>query len=97
MSEEDQRRLARSAGGEPQELLPARGLTEQRDTRRPHAPRDPLSHQTERSSMKKNALVLTAVLGSSVLAGDWPAWRGPTGQGLSEEKNLALKWSDKGP
>jgi outer membrane protein assembly factor BamB len=28
-------------------------------------------------------------------AGDWPAWRGATGQGHSEEKNLPLKWSTK--
>lgn len=26
-------------------------------------------------------------------ADDWPAWRGPTGQGHSAEKNLPLKWS----
>jgi len=30
---------------------------------------------------------------SFALAGDWPAWRGPTGQGVSDEKNLPLKWS----
>jgi outer membrane protein assembly factor BamB len=45
--------------------------------------------------MKRFALVLIAVLGSAVQAADWPAWRGPTGQGFSEEKNLPLKWSDK--
>ncbi|MFO0823475.1 MAG: PQQ-binding-like beta-propeller repeat protein [Gemmataceae bacterium] len=27
-------------------------------------------------------------------ADNWPAWRGPTGQGYVEEKNLPLKWSD---
>src|SRR5262245_18638963 len=26
---------------------------------------------------------------------NWPAWRGPTGQGFCEEKNLPLRWSDK--
>jgi len=26
-------------------------------------------------------------------ADNWPAWRGPTGQGQVEEKNLPLKWS----
>jgi len=30
-----------------------------------------------------------------LLAADWPAWRGPTGQGLCEEKNVPLTWSDK--
>lgn len=28
-------------------------------------------------------------------ADNWPAWRGPTGQGHSAEKNLPLKWSEK--
>ena len=28
-------------------------------------------------------------------AGDWPCWRGPTGQGHSEEKNLPLTWDAK--
>src|SRR4051812_30280895 len=27
------------------------------------------------------------------LADNWPAWRGPTGQGLSEDKNLPVTWS----
>ena len=26
-------------------------------------------------------------------AGDWPGWRGPTGQGVSDEKNLPLNWN----
>lgn len=32
---------------------------------------------------------------SQLFAADWPAWRGPTGQGLCEEKNVPLTWSDK--
>lgn len=28
-------------------------------------------------------------------ADNWPAWRGPTGQGFCAEKNVLLKWSDK--
>src|SRR6185437_11855599 len=28
-------------------------------------------------------------------AADWPAWRGPTGQGISKEKALPLKWGGK--
>src|ERR1043166_5437288 len=31
----------------------------------------------------------------AVRADDWPAWRGPTGQGYCFEKNLPLKWSEK--
>jgi outer membrane protein assembly factor BamB len=30
----------------------------------------------------------------SALGDNWPAWRGPDGQGRSAEKNLPLKWSD---
>lgn len=29
------------------------------------------------------------------VADNWPAWRGPTGQGYCEEKNVPLTWSDK--
>src|SRR4051794_15674546 len=35
---------------------------------------------------------LTAACSYS-LAGDWPTWRGPTGQGLCDETNLPLKWT----
>jgi outer membrane protein assembly factor BamB len=28
-------------------------------------------------------------------AGDWPGWRGPTGMGVSEEKDLPLTWGGK--
>jgi len=30
-----------------------------------------------------------------VFAANWPAWRGPTGQGYCEEKNVPLTWSVK--
>jgi outer membrane protein assembly factor BamB len=29
----------------------------------------------------------------TVLAGDWPGWRGPEGNGICQEKNLPLHWS----
>src|SRR5262245_12743306 len=29
-------------------------------------------------------------------AEDWPGWRGPTGMGLSQAKNLPLTWGGKG-
>lgn len=29
-----------------------------------------------------------------LLAADWPAWRGPLGNGVTSEKNLPEKWSD---
>ncbi|MBX9680981.1 MAG: PQQ-like beta-propeller repeat protein [Gemmataceae bacterium] len=33
------------------------------------------------------------LLVSAGFAGDWPAWRGPTGQGRSDETNLPRTWS----
>ncbi len=41
------------------------------------------------------AVFLLTVSAGAAFAADWPAWRGPTGQGISEEKNLPLKWSAK--
>ena len=40
------------------------------------------------------ALVLFLV-GVPALGADWPAWRGPTGQGFCDEKNIPVTWSDK--
>lgn len=40
-------------------------------------------------------LIVVLGLGGSLHAADWPAWRGPTGQGFCEEKNVLQKWSDK--
>ncbi len=37
---------------------------------------------------------LTVAWGSPAAAEDWPAWRGPTGQGFSSEKKIPLEWSD---
>jgi outer membrane protein assembly factor BamB len=41
-------------------------------------------------SMISGFVLLTA---SSLSAENWPSFRGPTGQGVSSEKNLPLKWS----
>jgi outer membrane protein assembly factor BamB len=39
---------------------------------------------------------LSCVLIAAVLiAADWPGWRGPTGQGVCEEKDLPLTWDAK--
>jgi outer membrane protein assembly factor BamB len=45
----------------------------------------------------RNIVVCCTILscGGAVSAANWPAWRGPTGQGFCEEKNLPLKWSAK--
>ncbi len=36
---------------------------------------------------------VTFSLTTTARADNWPAWRGPTGQGVSTEKNLPTKWS----
>jgi len=38
--------------------------------------------------------LLLVVNVAALRAEDWPAWRGPTGQGVSSEKNVVVKWSD---
>lgn len=45
--------------------------------------------------MAIRAMAFLWVLGLSgfTFAADWPAWRGPQGQGHSDEKNLPVKWS----
>jgi outer membrane protein assembly factor BamB len=43
-------------------------------------------------------LALLTLIGGPVLtaaAGDWPAWRGPSGQGQVADTNVPLTWSDK--
>ena len=44
-----------------------------------------------RSLLYLSNLLLLSIL--SVHAGNWPAWRGPEGNGVTSEKNLPLKWS----
>ena len=46
--------------------------------------------------MKRSlALLVSLTFSASIQADNWPAWRGPTGQGFCEEKNVPLRWSDK--
>jgi outer membrane protein assembly factor BamB len=46
--------------------------------------------------MKRIAALLgVTILAAEAWAADWPAWRGPTGQGFCEEKNVLLTWSAK--
>ncbi len=42
-----------------------------------------------------STIILFAASAALVRADDWPAWRGPTGQGYCAEKNLPVKWSGK--
>src|SRR5687767_1614250 len=50
-----------------------------------------------RADMRRAFNVLTILslltLAGQCVAGEWPGWRGPTGQGLSEEADVPLKWS----
>jgi outer membrane protein assembly factor BamB len=41
------------------------------------------------------SLVLLLACAALMRADNWPAWRGPSGQGFCEEKNVPLKWSNK--
>jgi outer membrane protein assembly factor BamB len=41
------------------------------------------------------AFLVTLWLALPAAAGNWPAWRGPDGQGHSPAKNVPLKWSAK--
>lgn len=44
--------------------------------------------------MRRSVLLLTFVLAASTLvSANWPAWRGPAGDGVSAEKNLPVRWS----
>jgi outer membrane protein assembly factor BamB len=40
----------------------------------------------------RTAIVAALLLAATARAEDWPQFRGPTGQGLSTEKNLPLEW-----
>ncbi|HXG90411.1 MAG TPA: PQQ-binding-like beta-propeller repeat protein [Vicinamibacterales bacterium] len=44
--------------------------------------------------MRKAAFsLIVTVIASAALSANWPAWRGPSGDGVSSEKNLPVKWS----
>ena len=41
-------------------------------------------------------VILAAVAASTPSGSDWPDWRGPGRDGVSQEKNLPVKWSPQG-
>src|SRR5215207_7702861 len=43
--------------------------------------------------MSRCLLVCLLVLAPSVRAEEWPGWRGPRGDGTSQERGVALQWS----
>jgi hypothetical protein len=38
-------------------------------------------------------VALVLIVCALTLVDNWPQWRGPRGQGVSDEKNLPLEWS----
>jgi outer membrane protein assembly factor BamB len=42
--------------------------------------------------MRWTLIAVLLLAGAAVRGGDWPAWRGPTGQGICAEKDLPLQW-----
>jgi outer membrane protein assembly factor BamB len=44
---------------------------------------------------KLTTTLVLLIVTAPALAADWPAWRGPTGQGFCEEQDIPLTWSDK--
>ena len=47
--------------------------------------------------MRTLTLLGLVALSTTVLAGDWPGWRGPNRDGLSDEKGLLATWPKEGP
>ncbi len=41
-----------------------------------------------------NAVLFATLLSSALAADEWPQFRGPTGQGVSDARGLPLKWSE---
>jgi len=44
-------------------------------------------------TFRLSALALVLLLPLAARAGDWPGWRGPRGDGTSDETNVPLRWS----
>ena len=44
-------------------------------------------------AMLRITLLALLISGSTLLAENWPGWRGPTGQGHSNEKDLPVTWT----
>ena len=42
-------------------------------------------------------LVLLLLISTSAHADDWPQWRGPKQDGISQEKGLLAEWPENGP
>src|SRR6516164_4926255 len=47
------------------------------------------------NAFRIRAAVVVLLWTGTTLAADWPGWRGPTGLGYTEEKDLPLTWDAK--
>src|SRR6476660_9690572 len=45
--------------------------------------------------MARIAAVLAIMASASVMAADWPQWRGPDGTGVSGEKGVPIVWHEQ--
>ena len=50
-------------------------------------------HQTSLRALLSLVPFAAALCAAPVVAGNWPAWRGPEGSGVTPEKNLPAQWS----
>jgi outer membrane protein assembly factor BamB len=48
-----------------------------------------------RTNLGAALLACLLLVSSGIRAGDWPGWRGPTGLGYTDEKDLPLTWNGK--
>ncbi len=53
-------------------------------------------HPQKQSIVFRIMILFAFLMATTVSAEDWSSWRGPTGQGVSKEKNLPLNWNKDG-
>jgi outer membrane protein assembly factor BamB len=54
-----------------------------------------MQEMTMRAAFTSGALLVALVAVGSTRAGDWPAFRGPGGAGISEDDKVTTEWSEK--
>src|SRR5438067_1921418 len=54
-----------------------------------------LNRSATRFSLALICVTLVSALPAIAVASDWPGWRGPTGLGYCDEKDLPLTWNSK--
>jgi len=53
--------------------------------------------KTMKTAWALGSLLSVQILTTTILANDWPQWRGPHRNGISEEKGLLKEWPKEGP